>query len=53
MLTLSDAVRPATPEDVPDLIMLMRGLAELEGYIDGFMADGVRMKCPSPRPGQR
>ena len=39
MLTLSDAVRPATPEDVPDLITLMRALAKFEDYIDDFRID--------------
>lgn len=39
MLTLSCAVRPAVPEDVPRLITLMRALAEFEDYIDDFKVD--------------
>ena len=39
MLTLPNAVRLAVPQDVPELIALMRGLAEFEDHIDDFRVD--------------
>ena len=39
MLKIPDMVRPAKPEDVPDVVNLMRALAEFEDYIDDFRVD--------------
>lgn len=39
MLKLSEMVRPAEPENAPDVITLMRALAEYEDYIDDFRVD--------------
>lgn len=39
MLKIADMVRPAEPEDVPDVITLMRALAKFEDYIDDFRVD--------------